>query len=475
MTQLQRPNIILITTDQQRGDCLGIENHPVVQTPLLDWVAASGTRFSRAYSACPVCVPARRTTLTGRKAVNHGVLCNAQLDLPYPTIASCLRDAGYQTHLVGKGHFGPAPTECGFETASWADSPRAGRDDAYQLFLRKAGIDWPRASDAHGMPSNGYPVRSFHLDERFHFTNWCVDGAIDFVTNRQDDRPFFLMVNLLHPHQPLTPPDFYYRRYMDMDLPEPFVGDWARVFDGPVRGLPPECWRLCLDPIVMKQLRAAYYGSVNHIDDQLARLLYRYVMSPNTIVLFTSDHGEMLGDHQWLRKRNPFEPSARVPFMIKLPEQLGIRQEQVIDQPIELMDIMPTLLDLAGAPIPDSVDGQSVVPLMRGQTDGWREYLHGECNDVPSSDSGMQYLTDGKVKYIWLPGQGRELFFDLVHDPNEMCDLSDAVQRAGEVALWRSRLIEELKGRPEGFTDGNSLLKLDGPTPVKPFGDKVPA
>ena len=457
-----RPNILLITTDQHRGDCLGIEGHPVLQTPNLDWLGASGVRFSRAYSACPVCVPARRTLLSGRKPANHGLLMNGQAPLPWPTLPGVLAEAGYQTHLVAKAHFGQPPGELGFQSVCWADGPRAGTDNDYQRFLRENGVDWPRASDAHGIPSNGFPVRSFHLDERFHFSNWCADNAIDFLRNRDADRPFFLMVNFIHPHQPLTPPAFYYERYMAMDLPEPYVGDWARVFDGPVRGLQPECWRLCLDPPVMKQVRAAYYGSINHVDDQVARFLSHHVLPDNTLVVFTSDHGEMLGDHQWLRKRNPYEPSARVPMLFNFPGPMEVRQQRVVDHPVELMDIMPTLLDAAGAPVPDTVDGQSMMPLLRDPSHAWRDYLHGECAVVPTAGGGMQYLTDGRRKYVWLPGQGAEQFFDLEVDPREIVNLADDPARADEIATWRSRLIGELRGRPEGFVEGGELKRLDG-------------
>ena len=460
----KRPNILLIMTDQQRGDCLGIEGHPVLQTPNLDHMAASGVRFSSAYSACPVCVPARRTVITGRKPSNHGALQNAQAPLPWPTLPGVLRDAGYRTHLSGKAHWGPPATELGFDSAEWADSPISGVDNDYQKYVRENGAPWHRASDAHGMYSNGFPGRPWHLDEHLHFTNWCTQKGLEFIDSQIGDQPWFLAVNFIHPHQPVTPPAHYFDKYMAMDLPEPYVGDWARVFDGPVRGLQPECWRLCLDPPVMKATRAGYYGCVEHIDHQIARLVSNRVLPDNTIVVFASDHGEMLGDHQWLRKRNPFEPSARVPLLMKFPNGLGLPQEQVIDRPVELMDIMPTLLDAVGVPIPDTVDGESVLPIIRDSQAGWREYVHGECASVPTSNSGMQYVTDGKRKFAYLPGQGRELFFDVENDPCEMSNLADDSGWADEVAMWRSRLVGELVGRPEGFTDGEQLLVKDGST-----------
>jgi arylsulfatase A-like enzyme len=314
------------------------------------------------------------------------------------------------------------------------------------------------------MYSNGFPGRPWHLDDHLHFSNWATQKGLEFIDAQSKDQPWFLAVNYIHPHQPVTPPAFYFDKYMNMELPEPFVGEWARVFDGPVRGLQPECWRLCLDAPVMKATRAGYYGCIEHVDHQIARLVSSRVLPDNTIVVFASDHGEMLGDHQWLRKRNPFEPSARVPLLMKFPESMGLPQQQVLNHPVELMDIMPTLLDAAGATIPDTVDGQSVLPIIRDPQSAWRDYVHGECANVPSSNSGMQYLTNGKLKYIWLPGQDRELFFDLENDPNELTDLSTTPTWATEIAQWRQRLIEELADRPEGFTDGQQLIKQDGPT-----------
>ena len=149
---------------------------------------------------------------------------------------------------------------------------------------------------------------------------------------------------------------------------------------------------------------------------------------------------------------------------MKFPSSLGLPQEQVIDRPVELMDIMPTLLDAVGVPIPDTVDGQSVLPIIRDPQSEWRDYVHGECASVPTSNSGMQYLTNGKLKYVWLPGQDRELFFDIENDPCEMTNLADNPDWAEEIAKWRNHLIEELKGRPEGFTDGEHLIKQDGST-----------
>jgi len=459
----ERPNILLIITEHHRWDALGIEGHPALQTPYLDEMAAGGVRFRHAYTACPVCIPARRTLMTGRKPSNHGVVMNYDTYLDGPTLPGILSAAGYQAHLVGKLHFWPQRKLYGFDSADWADSPRdSNPQNDYCRWLVSEGVKMPHAGLAHGMDVNGYPVRPFHMEERFHFTNWCVDRALEFLERRDPTVPFFLNVSFHQPHQPLTPPRFYYDKYMAMDLPEPVVGDWARVYDGPQRGLPVATWRACFEPIVQKQYQAAYYGCIEHIDHQLGRLFQ--VLPANTIIVFTSDHGEMLGDHQWIRKRNAYEPSAHVPLLLRLPQGLGLEQRCVMEQPVELMDIMPTLLEAAGADAPEGMDGRSLLPLLRGEG-GWRDYVHGECSSVPTLNSGQQYLTDGRRKYVWLPGRGQEQFFDLEQDPREMHDLAADPSRAEEVALWRSRLTEELKGRPEGFVVDGRLVKLDGPTP----------
>ena len=458
-----RPNIALFITDQMRGDCFGLAGHPVIQTPNIDWIGKTGFYFRHAYSACPVCIPARRTLMTGKKPSNQGVLMNYETRLEGPTLPGELSRAGYQTHLVGKLHLWPRRKLYGFMSADWSDGPgiNPGIGD-YGRFLQREGFHLADAGVSHGINQNGWVARPWHLEERLHFTNWCADKAVDFLERRDPTVPFFLKVSFHQPHQPCTPPQCYWDRYIQQDLPEPFVGDWARVFDSPQTGLPSASWRTALQSQQMKQYRAGYYGCINHIDDQIGRVLLQ--LPENTIVLFISDHGEMLGDHQWLRKRNAFEPSARIPFLIRFPECMRIRQEQEREEVVELMDIMPTLLQAADAGIPDGVEGKSLLPLLRGDSAEWRKYVHGECSSIPSLNSGMQYLTDGRQKYIWYPGSGQEQFFDLAADSREMKDLSGMPEHRETIKHWRSLLTDELSGRPEGFVSDSNLRVLSGPT-----------
>lgn len=467
------PNILLLMTDEQRGDCLGSERKRSgipVRTPFLDELALNGTRFSAAYSACPVCVPARRTTMTGQRPSSHGLLCNGWAPLLAPTLPQVLHDHGYQTHLVGKLHFKPQRARFGFDAMDWADSPViAGDSNDYTRFLRENGVgpDAFRAGQHHGCTSNGVPTAPWHLDDRLHFTSWCSTKAVDFLERRDPSCPFFLKVSFVHPHQPLTPPRYLLEKYLrpECPIPEPFVGDWARVFaDDEWPNLPVDAWRINLPLEEMRYMRAAYYATVEHIDLQIGRILRN--IPKNTVVIFTSDHGEMLGDHQWQRKRNPWEPSARVPMIVQLPEGYDQANGQTCDAPVELMDIMPTLLAAAGADIPETVDGSSMLPLCAGDQSRWRDYVHGECNTMVEFGSGMQYVTDGKQKLTWFPGRGEGQFFDLENDPKEMTNCIDDPVYADAVRLWTGRLIEELEGRPEGFVASGKLQKLNGSTPV---------
>jgi arylsulfatase len=473
----ERPNIVLLMTDQHRGDCLGVEGHPALQTPHLDDLATRGARFRHAYTACPLCIPARRTLLTGAKPRSHGVVGGYDTWLNLPTLPELLSRAGYQTHLCGKLHLWPTRKLYGFDSADWSDGPYPGALGDYGRFLRREGILDADAYHAHGAMLNSWVSRPWHLPDRFHFTNWVTTCALEFLERRDPTVPFFLKVSYFDPHQPVTPPPFYFDRYMNMDLPEPFVGDWARIVDAPRRGTATRAFRGALEPLIMKQYRAGYYGSINHIDDQIGRILFRFWdpsanndwnLGLNTIFIFVSDHGEMLGDHQHFKKRQPYEPSARVPLLMLFPESMSVSGGQVRDEVVELMDIMPTLLDAAGVEIPDTVDGRSVLPLLRGQETEWREYIHGECAsfDRATATGGMQYVTNGQRKYIWYPVEGRELFFDLENDPHEMQNLIGNAAYGEEIQCWRSRLIHELQDRSEEFVREGQLVQLTAPTPA---------
>ncbi|MEW6360245.1 MAG: arylsulfatase [Planctomycetota bacterium] len=451
---MDKPNIIVIMTDQQRGDCLSIDGHPALLTPNMDAIAGEGVRFSRAYSSCPVCVPARRSFLSGQFPATHGAASNISTEWNIEhTLPGVLRRVGYQTVLVGRSmHQHPPRKRFGFDHIVTTDHREAFND--YQEFMNR---NQPEGGGGHygsGVMHNDWTARPWHMEESLHNTNWTVNEALKFLRARDPSCPFFLVVSFISPHPPLNPPAFYMERYLRMDLPEPVIGDWAEPPPNEGLGAEVSAQRVKLTGEMLRSCHAGYYGLINHVDDQIRRIINPIIgqRKQDAIVVFTSDHGEMLGDHYLWRKSLPYEGSARIPLLVRAPNEFGLKEGAVIDKPVGIEDIMPTLLDMAGIAIPESVEGASLLPLMRGQDAPWREWIHIET--APTYHA----LTDGKEKFIWFVKDGREQFFDLTQDPKECRDLARDSGASARIDRWRKRLIEEVKDRPEGFSDGARLI-----------------
>ena len=457
-----RPNILLIMTDQQRGDCLSIDGHPVLLTPTMDHLAAAGVRFTNAYSTCPSCIAARRSLLSGQFPATHGIVGyrdHIEWDAP-PTLPGVLRQAGYHTYLVGRSmHQHPPRKRYGYD-----HQVLHGRDSDYGEWLRERQPPGAGGYYGTGVMHNDWTARPWHMAESLHHTNWTVNEALRFLKNCDPSCPYFLTVSFLAPHPPLIPPACYMERYLRVDLPEPVIGDWATPPDNQGLGMGQAPNQVNLTGEALRSCRAAYYGLINHIDDQINRILNTVtgINLRETIVCFTADHGEMLGDHYGWRKSLPYEPAACVPLIVRAPEGLGVRPGAVCDRVTCLEDVMPTLLDLAGVEVPDTVEGRSLRPLLAGEDPAWRDCVHVE--HAPR----FHALTNGKEKYVWFVPDGREQFFDLAADPQERHDLIADTAAAARVEHYRARLVQELQGRPEGFTDGARLI------PGRPYGPVLP-
>jgi len=464
LSSLPLPNVILITADQFRADCLACEGrNPVIETPNLDQLAAEGARFCHAYSAVPTCMPARAAILTGMDQWNHGRLMSAGSDfLKFPTtLPEELTRAGYHTGVIG--HMGQSPARAlyGFSQGT------ISADYEKWLELHSGGLYSYRG---HGISPNSWVARPSNLPEHLHITYWATSEAIRFIERRDPTRPFFLWLSYIRPHTPFDPPAEYFHMYLNRpDLPEPVIGDWADDFARRVDDV--DAPRTRLKPEEIRRARAGYYGNITFLDHQLGRLFLEYRrMQPrsyaNTLVIFTTDHGDMLGDHYHWRKSYAYEGSARIPFVIRWPKSWNIQTGQVRTEPIELRDVMPTILDGAGCEIPESVDGTSLWPLLRDETTEWREFIQGEYTHCYTRETGMQYVTDGREKYIWFHHTGEEQFFDLQSDPYESKNLATDPAVADRMALWRNRLAEinERRGDPRG-QGGRLVPQLDSDAP----------
>ncbi|WP_019419384.1 arylsulfatase [Paenibacillus sp. OSY-SE] len=474
-TTSKRPNVLLITVDQMRFDCLSIAGHPIVETPNLDELARTGVRFDRAYSATPTCVPARAAIFTGQSQRSHGRVGYRDC-VPWnydTTLPGELAKAGYHTQCVGKMHVYPARNLLGFHNVVMHDGylhhnrfrhnvpahEHFDQVDDYLVWLRER-VPGADLTDL-GLDCNASTVaRPWHLPEMLHPTNWVVTQSIDFLRRRDPSKPFFLWMSFVRPHPPFDPPQAYLDLYKDIEIPDPPVGDWADEEDLAQEGLNPVTFRGNVPKRRLKYAMAAYYALITHLDHQIGRFLQvlnEYGELNETIIVFTSDHGELLGDHNLFRKSLPYEGSTRVPFIVNDPgNRLGLKRGTVAEEIVEMRDIMPTLLDAAGVAVPSSVDGKSVIGVARGDnTDWWRDYLHGE---QAQGNASNHWVTNGKEKYIWFSQTGEEQYFNLEHDPNELHNAVNDADAQERVLHWRQVLIRELEGREEGYSDGEKLI-----------------
>jgi len=487
-----RPNILLILTDHWRGDCLSRLGHPVVETPHLDSLSRGGTTFTRGYTPCPSCIAARRSLMTGMTPYSHGMV-GYQDGKPWEyahSLAGTLRDAGYQTANIGKTHFHPPRLHLGFEELTISA-------DYEEWLAQQPGVEVEKG--AHGVPGNSWLGRPNHLPEHQMEETWFVSRALEFLRKRDPERPFFLCLSFNGPHPPWCPPQVYYDQFIDRQLPSPVVGDWAqRHADEAEYPMDVNAWRGKVPKHQVHRARAAYFAYLAFLDAQIGRFLerlHRGGLLGRTMTAFTSDHGEMLGDHHLWRKTYAYEPSARVPLIVRPPaapisgadvsgdSRAAVASRQGRDAPLDQEaeaqrnvecslpvgweDLMPTFLETAGVDIPDTVEGRSLWPLLRGQTVEWREYYHGEHSPCYERINACQFLSDGHTKYVWNPSTGEEQLFDLDEDPEECRDLAPAGGDA--LGQWRQRMVRELAGREEGMSDGERLSPV--PVPVWRFGE----
>lgn len=469
-----KPNIILIMVDQMRGDALGINGHPNVETPNLDMMANNGYNFKSAYSAVPSCIASRAAVLTGMKQKTHGrVGYEDGVKWKYKnTLASVFSENGYHTQCVGKMHVFPERNLCGFHNVVLHDGylhfsrnryksskSQYEQVDDYLKWLKERNGSGSDIIDI-GLEANSWVARPWGYEESLHPTNWVVNESIDFLRRRDPDKPFFLKMSFVRPHSPLDPPQVYYNQYINQEIQEPFIGDWCDKNDVERKGLDINAAKGVVNKRALNRARAAYYASITHIDHQIGRFLMslgEYGELNNSIILFTSDHGDLLGDHNLFRKALPYEGSVKIPFLIYDPGKL-LKSEKISEfkEVIELRDIMPTLLDIANVNIPQTVEGRSLKPLIEGKQIRWREYIHGEHSFGTDSN---HYITDGKRKYIWYSQRGEEQFFDLEIDPNETKNLISNEQYIDKVDDMRRKLIYELSEREEGYSDGVHLFE----------------
>lgn len=440
----RQPNVLFVTADQWPGHLMGVAGHSVVETPTLDQLAANGTYYPNAYAECPICIPARRSMMTGTSPERHGDRqFQPALEMPaLPTLAQTFRDAGYQATAVGKVHVYPPRNRIGFDDIILSEEgrPHLGGPDDYDIFLADEGF--AGQGFAHGMSNNEYAWRPWHLPEHCHQTNWATNQMCRVIKRRDPTRPAFWHLSYVYPHPPIVPLRDYFDRYARRDVDAPVVGDWANSYDA----LPPALKEVvnywaALKPDEMSDMRRAFYAQCTHIDHQLRLVLgtlREESLLDDTIILFTSDHGDMLGDHSLYAKRFMYDGSVRVPMiLVGSADCQRVGHHRVDDRLVGHQDIMPTLLDLCDIDVPETCSGQSLLSDQRRVTH-YCEALEGA--------SATRMIVDGRYKLIWYPCGNVVHLFDLQVDPREQTNLAGLPDHAATQQRLEAALIARLYG-----------------------------
>ncbi|MFC2167587.1 arylsulfatase [Acidobacteriota bacterium] len=457
-----QPHILLFMTDQHRGDSLGCMGNPVIKTPHIDAIARNGVVFTNGYTASPSCTPARAGLLTGLSPWHHGMLGYGRIAEKYKfEMPKMLRESGYYTLGIGKMHFYPQNSLHGFHETLVDESGRVEHPDFVSdyrnWFKRKApGLD----PDATGIGWNEHRSGVYALDERLHPTYWTGETAAELIDTYNVDKPLFLKVSFARPHSPYDPPQRFLDMYKEEDMPAPSIGDWAGNFADYPMDKNSAFGDFGIDHA--KKSRRAYYANVTFIDEMVGRIievLKRKGMYDNTLILFTSDHGDMLGDHHHWRKTYAYEGSSNIPFIMKWPSGIDneIKRGTSLSNPVELRDALPTFLDAAGADIPQEMDGLSLLNLVREENTEWRDYIDMEHSTCYEKHNYWCALTDGEIKYIYFFSDGTEQLFNLKNDPFELSELSANPVHLKTLQLWRERMVAHLSERGEGFVKNGQL------------------
>ncbi|MBC7289672.1 MAG: sulfatase-like hydrolase/transferase, partial [Armatimonadetes bacterium] len=330
--------------------------------------------FTSAYCASPVCIASRCSLILGQWAHKTGCVANMPMPQERTSLMELLAAAGYQTHGVGKMHFAPNSKKLwGFESRDYSEEGGMREGDHYCDFLRANGYD--HIIEPLGVRSEWYYVpQPSQLPARLHQTTWVADRALNFLRRRDRNRPFFLWVSFTKPHPPFESPVPWHRLYKPVEMPLPHMPQgyetlltfWNRVqnrYKYRDQGF---------DWVLIRLIRAAYYAAVSFVDYNLGRIidfLRGEDILDQTLVIFTSDHGELLGDFGSYGKRCMLDPAARVPLIVRYPPRFSAGA--VCDRPASSVDVLPTMLRSAGLGVPADADGIDLAELACG--DGRRE------------------------------------------------------------------------------------------------------
>lgn len=483
-------NILFIMADQLRFDYLGCTGHPSIKTPNIDALAKRGVRFDKAYVQSPICGPSRMSFYTGRYARSHGSTWNnIPLKVGEMTMGDHLRPLGVDTVLCGKTHMtadnvgmerlgldpdsliGTRIAECGFDVWDRHDGeiPKGDLDvpNEYQDYLRGLGYDGPNpweqwANSAQGDDEEilsgwlmSHADKAARIEEEHSETPYTTSRAIEYI-DQAGEQPWCLHVSYIKPHWPYIVPAPYHNMYGQDDVLPPVRCEEERANAHPVLQAyyQHRFSKVFTRDDVRETVIPAYMGLITQLDDQIGRLmghLEKIGQLDDTLIVFTSDHGDYLGDH-WLGEKELFhEQSVKIPMIIVDPSKAADHTRGTVsDALVEAIDLAPTFVDAVGGQVRKEIlEGHSLLPLIHGSEKAVRQYAISEYDyafkaaretlNQPIGDCRLVMIFDGRYKLVHAEGF-RPMMYDLQNDPDEFVDIGDDKQFIDE----RERMLEQL-------------------------------
>ncbi|MEJ5868278.1 sulfatase-like hydrolase/transferase [Pseudokineococcus sp. 5B2Z-1] len=470
----RRPNVVFVITDQQRFDTVAALGHDHVDTPHLDRLVAEGTAFTRTYVTAPSCAPSRASLFTGMYPHSTGVLRND--DVWHHSWVERLAAAGYRCTNVGKMHTYPYETSIGFHERHVVENKDRGHPDlpffldSWDKALHVRGLEKPDRVSLRGREDYRENLGAFtwSLPEDMHpdhfvgdLARWWLErylgGSPETTGSRPGEQPFFLQVGFPGPHPPYDPVPRYLERYADRDVPLPHrTPEDLAAQPEPLQELRRAHQAVDHDAVVhledpsdeqLRRQRRHYLANVTMLDDQVGALrevLERLGVWDDTVLVFTSDHGDCLNDHGHSQKWTMYDPSVRVPAIVAGP---GVAEGRRVEGLTSMMDLGPTVLELAGVEVPHWMEAQSLVPALRGEEWPGREHAFSEHarDHILTGTAMMTMVRDDRWKLVSFVDSDEGQLFDLEADPHEERTLWDhpacaeVKQRLLEVmARWRT-------------------------------------
>ncbi len=478
---MSKPNILHIFVDQQRFDTIAALGNPVIKTPNLDRLVKSGVAFTNAYSPSPVCIAARCSMIYGQYPANTG--CYENTIMPEDgrkSLMGALTEAGYRTHGIGKCHFAPDPYAMrGFKTREVQEElgTESIENNPYLKYLYEKG--YKHLLEPNGVRGEMYYIpQPSQLPPEDHPTQWIGDRSVNFIRDKkQDGEPWYLFSSFIHPHPPFAPPNPWHKLYRPDMMPLPNIPEEYESLHTFVN----KCQNRYkyrdngFDINLIRAIKAYYYACISFVDYQVGRLLDELDTTgqiDNTMIIFTADHGEHLGDYKCFGKRSMHDSCARIPLIISMPGKFDTGN--VCEEPASLVDIAPTILSSADAKIQThKLDGIDLYKILSGKID--REYVFGQLyfngagftqkdNDFDEFTSDetnkraafSSYMAAGKNwKYFYSAPDNREYFFNKKTDPKETRNIVSSPFVQEELKKSKNALIKhlEMNGETGGLKD----------------------